>query len=327
MSISPKYYKPPQSDKIHNSHRQPTAKSMTDKRFIRINPEIYQHPFDRKALASLEKMPGLSFLMKKVNEYGIERILRMQTLGSEFKVTPRNFPKLYNSFFETCQILDVNPLPELYLSPGRGQINTYAFGVEKPTIGVNLEAMEWLTNEELCFAFGHELIRIKGKYMTYQQMAYVMPTIKGLIASTTFGLGAIASNGLELALLNWIVMSKFTADRSALLACQNLEVAITTLMKLAGLPEEYLTDDTINAFEDQAREFMTTNLDNLDQITKVFSFMEFRLSWSVMRMAELLKWVDSGEYQSLLDTGKLPQKTEDIEPEPNPSDWDFISKL
>ena len=72
---------------------------------------------------------------------------------------------------------------------------------------------------------------------------------------------------------------------------------------------------------------MTTNLDNLDQITKVFSFMEFRLSWSVMRMAELLKWVDSGEYQSLLDTGKLPQKTEDIEPEPNPSDWDFISKL
>lgn len=300
---------------------------MTDKRFIRINPEIYQHPFDRKALASLEKMPGLSFLMKKVNEYGIERILRLQTLGSEFKVTPRNFPKLYNPFIETCQILDVNPPPELYLAPGQGHITTYAIGVEKPLISVNLETMEWLTNEELYFALGHELIRLKGRYMTYQQMAYVLPTIKGIISTTTLGLGAIASNGLELALLHWIVMSKFTADRAGLLACQNLEVAIATLMKIGGVPAEYLTDDTINDFEDQAREFMATNLDNIDQITKVFSFMEFRLPWVVMRMAELFKWVDSGEYQSLLDTGKLPQKTQDITSDSNPSDWDFLSKL
>ena len=38
-----------------------------------LKSESYEHPFDRKALASLEKMPGVSLLLKKVNEYGIDR--------------------------------------------------------------------------------------------------------------------------------------------------------------------------------------------------------------------------------------------------------------
>jgi Zn-dependent protease with chaperone function len=308
---------------------------MNNKRFIGLSLEIYQHPSDRKALASLEKMPGLSLLLKKVNEYGIDRLLRMQTLGSEFKVTSRNFPKLYDTFIETCNILCVKPCPELYLAPGTGHINTYAIGVEKPVISVNLEAMEWLTTEELCFALGHELIRVKGGYITYQQIANVMPLIKGLISSTTLGLGGIAANGVEVALQNWIVMSKFTADRAGLFACQDVEVAIAALMKLGGLPEEYLTEDTINDFEDQARSFMNVDLDNLDRVTKVFSFMKIRHPWAVMRMAELFKWVDSGEYTSLLETGKLPQKAEEhiktqtsaSSDSSNSSDWDFLANL
>jgi Zn-dependent protease with chaperone function len=315
---------------------------MNNKRFIGLSPEIYQHPSDRKALTSLEKMPGLSLLLKKVNEYGIDRLLRMQTLGSEFKVTPRNFPKLHNAFVETCNILCVNPSPELYLFQGTGHIHTYAIGVEKPIIGVNLETMEWLTSEELCFVLGHELIRVKGGYINYQQIGQVMPLVKGLISSTTLGLGGIAANGIEVALQNWTVMSKFTADRAGLFACQDVDVAVSTLMKLGGLPAEYLNADTIDDFEDQARSFMTTDLDNLDRFTQVFSFLKLRHPWAVMRMAELFKWIDSGEYKSLLETGKLPQKAK--EPDrasasvnvsnssntsnsSNSSDWDFLANL
>ncbi len=306
---------------------------MNNKRFIGLSLEIYQHSSDRKALVSLEKMPGLSLLLKKVNEYGIDRLLRMQTLGSEFKVTPRNFPKLHDTFIETCKILCVNPFPELYLAPGTGHINTYAIGVENPMISVNLEAMEWLTTEELCFALGHEIIRVKGGYTTYQQIAHVMPLIKGLISSTTLGLGGIAANGVEVALQNWIVTSKFTADRAGLFACQDVKVAISALMKLGGLPGEYLNKDTIDEFEAQARSFMTIDLDNLDRVTKVFSFMKIRHPWAVMRMAELFKWVDSGEYKSLLETGKLPQKAKEPTQtsasfnSSNSSDWDFLSSL
>jgi hypothetical protein len=90
---------------------------------------------------------------------------------------------------------------------------------------------------------------------------------------------------------------------------------------------------------------MALNLDNLDRVTKIFSFMDAHFTWVVMRMAELLKWVDSGDYQSLISTGKLPEKaatlpekTEELpekaeelpetsDSSDNPSDWDFLSTL
>jgi len=296
---------------------------MNKKQFTNLKTEVYEHPFDRKALVSLERTPVLPLLLKKINEYGIDKLLRMQTMGNDFKVTSRNFPELYDAFVESCKILDIAPIPELNLFRGMGYIRSYAIGVEKPLVGINLEGMEWLSYDELLFIFGHEVARIKGKYLAYQQMAYVMPVVKNLIASTTLGVGGLAANGLEIALYNWMIMSKFTADRAGLLACQNIDVAISALMKLGGLPGEYLNEDSINDFVSQAREFKTNNLDGLDQLTKTFSFMEYQLPWTVMRASELLKWVDSGDYQNLLKGEELNDKQ--IEREEENEDWDFLA--
>ncbi len=298
---------------------------MTKKILVGLKTVSYQHPFDQKALASLNKMPGLPLLMKKVNEYGIDRLLRMQIIGGEFRVTPRNLPKLHEAFLETCQILEMEPQPELYLFRGTGHISSYAVGVEKPIVGVNLEAMEWYSPDELLFAFGHEIARIKGGYIAYQQIANVMPLLKNIINSTTLGLGSLATSGLEVALCNWIIMSRFTCDRAALLTCQDINVAITALMKLAGLPGDYLNADTIADFQAQAREFTNINLDNLDQITKIISFMEYKSPWAVMRTAELLKWVDSGEYEKLMQVENIAQPEDATANTENSADWNFMS--
>lgn len=294
-----------------------------------LSPETYQHPSDRKALAALEKMPGLPLLLKKINEYGIDRLLRLQTLGGEFRVTPRNFPKLHVALVEACQRLNT-PIPDLYLYRGTGHISTYAIGVESPLIGVNLETLEWLSEDELLFVLGHEIARIKGKYLTYQQLAFVMPLVKNLISSTTLGLGGLAANGLEVALYNWIIMSKFTADRLGLVACKNVDVAITALMKLGGLPDEYLHPEVIQDFLAQARDFNIEDLDRLDQITKVFSFMEYRSPWSVMRASELLKWVDSGMYAQWEQSSSFeppPIEPPTAETDEDLQDWDFLGSL
>jgi Zn-dependent protease with chaperone function len=269
---------------------------MTRKSFQDLRSEEYQHPFDRKALAALEKTPGLSLLLKKISEYGIDRLLRLQTLGNEFRVNPINFPNLHEAFSEACQVLSISPHPDLYLYRGTGHITTYAIGVEKPLVAVNLEAIEWLSYEELLFVLGHELARIQGRYLAYQQLALVMPLLKGVISSTTLGLGGIAANGIEVGLYNWIIMTKFTADRAGLLACQDVNVAVTALMKLGGLPNEHLNTEVIRGFFKQAREFNLEELGGLDQVTKFFSFMEFKHPWAVMRASELLRWVDEGEY-------------------------------
>ncbi|MEA5563900.1 M48 family metallopeptidase [Anabaena sp. UHCC 0399] len=296
---------------------------MTKKQFIGLETEFYEHPFDHQARVSLERTPVLRLLLKKVNEYGIDKLLRMQITGCEFKVTPRNFPRLNDAFLEACNILNINPIPELFLFRGTGYIKAYAVGVEKPVVGINLEGMEWLSHDELLFVFGHEVAKIKGKYLAYQQMAHVMPVVKNLISSTTLGIGGLAVNGIEIALYNWMIMSKFTADRAGLLACQNVDVAITALMKLGGLPQEYLNEDTINDFVIQARAFEFNNLDSLDQFAKTFSFMEHLLPWTVMRASELLKWVDSGDYENLREGKELgSQQPENQEDDEN---WNFLT--
>lgn len=281
----------------------------------------YEHPFDRSALASLEKMPGVSLLLRKINEYGIDRLLRLQCLGSEIRVTPRNFPKLYEAFGETCQIIDVNPLPELYVFRGTGYIQSYTIGVDKPMVSINLEGMEWLDRDELIYLLAHELAHIKSQHLVYHQIAIVMPSLKQIINSTTLGLGGLAASGVELAFWNWLMMAKFTSDRAGLLACQDINVATTALMKIAGLPGEYLTDATIEDFLSQVKEFSDNNLDNLDKFTKMLSFMESRQSWAVMRAAELLKWVDSGDYHHLMQQDVSSESSTEIE------DWDFLQSL
>ncbi|ALB40185.1 MULTISPECIES: M48 family metallopeptidase [unclassified Anabaena] len=297
---------------------------MTKKILTGLSSKTYEHPFDRKALASLQSMPGISPLLKKVNEYGIDRLLRLQSIASEIRVTPRNFPQLYQPLLEACQILDVTTIPELYLFRGTGHIQTYIIGVEKPIIGINIEAMEWLNYDELLFIFGYEIARIKSQHMIYHQISIVMPALKMWLSSTTLGLGGLIAGGVELALYNWVMMAKFTADRAGLLACQDIDIATTALMKLAGLPEEYLTPNVIEDFLIQSREFASSSVDNLDQVTKILSYSESSLSWLVMRTGELLKWVDSREYDHVLQGENVNTPKEEEEGDEKEG-WNFLT--
>jgi hypothetical protein len=162
--------------------------------------------------------------------------------------------------------------------------------------------------------------------MIYHQMSIVMPALKMWLSSTTLGLGGLIASGVELALYNWVMMAKFTADRAGLLACQDIDVATTALMKLAGLPEEYLTPHVIEDFLIQSREFDSNSLDNLDQFTKILSYSESHLSWSVMRTGQLLKWVDSGEYDNLIQAENVntPETGETSETEEKEG-WNFLT--
>ena len=68
----------------------------------------------------------------------------------------------------------------------------------------------------------------------------------------------------------------------------------------------------------QAHDFGSYNLERLEQLTKMLSFMEPMHPWTTLRTAELLKWIDSGEDQTLL-SGKSPEKKEEV------GEWDFLT--
>jgi hypothetical protein len=312
---------------------------MARKQLTGLSSELYEHPFDRKALASLQKMPGISLLFRKINEYGIDRLLRLQCKGCDIRVTPHNFPELHETLVEACRILDMALLPELYLFRGNGFIQAHTIGVEQPIVAINLEAMEWLSPDELLYVIGKEVGHIKSRHLLYHQTAIMLPALKTLISNSTLGIGGLATSGVELALYNWLIMAKFTADRAGLLACQDISVATTALIKIAGLPSDYLTPTVIEDFITQAREFEANNLDNFDKLTQMLSFTQHQHAWAVMRASELLKWADSGGYENLVQgkkTGDRPppektespeikEETQEKEAEKEAEDWDFLT--
>lgn len=273
---------------------------MERKQLIMLNPREYEHPLDRKALDLLEGNHGLDKFAKEFYKHSLERVLRVQYTGSYLKVTGNHFPDVYDLIREVCKTINLTTIPEIYIFNGWG-VDAHPVGAENPMIIVTRRAIDWLSTEELMGLLGHEAGHIKSMHMLYHDMAEVIPILGDLTSGSTLGVGKVVSIGLEAALFHWFRMSNFTADRAGLLACQDYEAYIRYLMKSAGSPKSHF--DTINKdeFIKQAREFESFDYDSLDKIAKAATIMWQNHPWTVMRASELLKWIESGEYQKILD--------------------------
>src|SRR5258705_6133608 len=98
-----------------------------------LRPQAYEHPLDRQALDTLHNTGGLETLVRKCNEWGFERLLRVQLTGSNLLVTADSFPQLHELFVGACRSLDLPLQPELYVGAG-GDINAFTARVEHPIV-------------------------------------------------------------------------------------------------------------------------------------------------------------------------------------------------
>jgi hypothetical protein len=96
-------------------------------------------------------------------------------------------------------------------------------------------------------------------------------------------------------------MSEFTADRAGLLACQDIDAAIRVLMKLAGVPRKHFNNMQRKSFLEQAKEFQELDYHTLSKTWRVWQTLQMDHPWTVLRAAELMRWVESGHYQAVLD--------------------------
>ena len=264
----------------------------------KLPPQLYEHPSDTSTLDALQHTSGLETLIRKLNAWGFERVLRVQLTGSYLRATPDSFPDLHATLRKACDLLDSPVVPELYIAPG--DINAITAGVERPLIVLYAAAVDLLTPEELLFVIAHEVGHIKSAHVLYYQIAEFIPVIGEIVGAATFGLGEFFGAGLQLALLRWKRMSEFTADRAGLLACKDAEVALRTMMKLAGLPAKSYASVNTEDFIAQAREFQAMDTDKLSMLAKFFSTMGATHPWTVMRAQELLRWIDDGSYDRVL---------------------------
>lgn len=258
----------------------------------------YEHPTDRIALEKLRVNKLLEQLLKWYSEYNIERLITVQYTGSCVLATDKNLPYLHSALAKVCQILDVSPVPPLYLE--QGFIDAKTIGSSRPIVCISAACLSLLSYDELLFILGHEVGHIKSQHVLYHTLGSMLPYIGDVIGSLTLGIGGLVSSGLELALYNWYRKSEFSADRAGLLACQNSDAAISVMTKLAGFPPKYYSAISTDDFLSQAVDF--ENLDNskFNKVMKIISAMYQDHPWTVMRAQELNKWISQGDYERTL---------------------------
>lgn len=266
-----------------------------DKRILTgLSHTQYEHPFDQKALNALQKTPGLDLVGNFITRHTVEKIYTVQYTGSNLKVTSENYPKIYGYLQYACQILDLPKVPELYIEWGYN-INAFTVGSENPIIVLNSGLIDLCDDDEIMFVIGHECGHIKSNHMLYHMMAQVINICIDFIP-----FGNIAAAPLQYALYYWDRMSEFTADRAGLLCCQNMEVAVRAFMKMAGMPIKEFGNMAYETFIGQAADFQQLDYDGLSKLIKFLSIADASHPWTVMRAAELLKWVKSGEYRKCM---------------------------
>ena len=143
---------------------------------------------------------------------------------------------------------------------------------------------------------------IKSQHVLYHSIGNFLPYIAEVIGNLTLGIGEIAMRGLMLLLYQWYRMSEITADRAGLLACQDIDAAVSVMAKLSGYPPSCYDDIDNSLFLEQAVEFENLDKNVFDKLLKLFSELYKSHPWTVMRARELRSWYDKGDYARVYNT-------------------------
>jgi len=147
------------------------------------------------------------------------------------EVTPTQYPKLYEIFDEVRRQFNAPPTRVFVIRDNRAQ--AHAYGIRPPyTIVFHSAMLESMQLDELRFVMGQQLGRI-----VYGQTRMIVPlggdaeALPSLLAQFTW---------LRDLVFAWYRrISVLSADRAGALACQDMEVAVRTLVKLGVGSHQY----------------------------------------------------------------------------------------
>jgi Zn-dependent protease with chaperone function len=271
-----------------------------------ISPLAWEHPADRAALNALRKLPGFDMALRKVFGMFGERAIRLAFKANAVRVTEAQYPWIHERLVRACEVLDVEKMPELYVSQ-TPVVNAGAVGMSDPFIVLNSSMLEILTPDEVEAVIGHELGHILSGHVLYKTLLLLIMRI----SLFRYPIAGLALMPLMFALLEWYRKSELSCDRVGLLTVQDSDVSLSALMKMAGgmRGEELNLDE----FVAQSEEYRDSH-DVLDSVYKVLNVLGATHPFSVVRVAELRDWIDSGSYERILAGDYQRRGEEDTRP-------------
>ena len=257
-----------------------------------ISSKAYEHPADRAATAALKSVPMLDTVVRKLVEFSYERALRQSYLGNSVKVSERQLPELWASYDGVRRILDMPGDYDLYVS-ATVLWNAVTIGSKAPMIVLGSDLLERLSAGEQRTVIGHEMGHILSDHVLY------ITALNILLSATASSLPVIGLplRAVRAVLLEWRRAAELSCDRAATLAVRDPRIVCRTLMVLAGgLPADRLD---LDAFMAQAMEYENWE-DSHDRIRRFFNEINATHTYAVRRVSEVMRWVQSGEYDRII---------------------------
>lgn len=268
--------------------------------FDHLSQAAFVHDLDRQMLEALQKIPGISSLLKGLLRHSFELSMRLHHQGNFVLVSKKQARSLYEKLEKAAHILAIKDLPELYIIQD-ARVNAYTFGVEKCSIAISSGCLELLTDDEVTSVLAHELGHIKANHVLYKTASRILATLADSLAQKTLGLGGLMLYPMKIALLRWDRASELSSDRASLLVVKKPLTVLNSLMKLAGGSPILKGELNINAFIEQAEGYEKTQEEGpLGKYLAIMSSMFNSHPFPIWRAREILDWVDSGEYFKIL---------------------------
>ncbi len=269
-------------------------------KFADLNKHDYIHPADSKALAALRAIPGIDTALRKFLSVTGETAMRVSFMASSVKVTPKQCPDLHAKLQIACTTLGVD-MPDLFVQQNP-VVNAFTFGSEKHIIVLHSALIERLNDEETLAVIAHEVGHIHAEHVLYLTAARILEQLARIPISMIPGAEIVKfflTASISGALLAWARRAELSCDRAAMLVVQDPHVVGRVMMKLAGGTLASKMD--YEEFLEQGKEFQKNFDENsLDKFWATIINAGMTHPFPVWRVAEILKWTESGEYEEVL---------------------------
>jgi len=258
------------------------------KSYPSFSADDFMHPWDKSALNSLKKIPGLGKATKQMMKYSYEKYVRVNQLGDNIKVTNRTCSYVHDMVCEASKKLGVRQ-PSTYLDQNP-IVNAYTTCVEEPIIVIQSGLIELCDDDELFAVIAHEMGHIKCEHVLYHMLADFITIFPSL-----FPLGNIMAAPLKIALLDWSRKSELSADRLAYIATENKEKLISLLMKLAGGSSKLMDMIDDSDFTSQYSEWESMMQSFGNKVWKFAGTIFRSHPFPIIRACELNSWINGIE--------------------------------
>lgn len=271
---------------------------MKEIRLSQIHPSAFAHPYDKKATASLEKVPLLPSLLKGIAKLRVEEWFRAYYMHNGMLLGPRQLPSVWRMVNQVAERFGM-PSPTSYVSR-EGSPNAFVFGLEEHSLVLTTELVDLMSDRELEAIVAHELAHILCQHMLYRKVGLTLTTRATEMLAPITRLSPVAlDSAFKLLLLAWSRSAEYTADRAALLLLQDPEALASCLSRLAGVPKRLLHEFDPRHYVEQ--------IERYEEQASTWSRI---VTWDVAalrthpeptkRASAILQWAESDDYRRIL---------------------------